>query len=72
MPHVHSVYPLQGSSPSPDIVIRHFTRCEHCAIWRPVREDSVADDYGLCPRLHAPCNRKRFDDGCRNGVRSKE
>lgn len=59
--------------PTPaDCLCGRFVLCCLCAIWMPVREDSVADDHGICPRRLYPDNITNATDGCRTGVFSKE
>lgn len=56
----------------PDVIVRRYTLCGACALWLPLREDSIAPDYGLCPRRKYPDNRTHCNDGCRKGVLPKE
>lgn len=62
----------QATMPMQDVIIRRYTQCKACALWRPAREDSVADDYGFCPRRKYPKNKTHANNGCRLGVRPVE
>ena len=57
---------------APEVIVRRFLRCAQCALWRQTLEDSLAADYGLCPRRRHPHNRTCFNDGCVFGVRPVE
>lgn len=46
--------------------------CWMCAIWRTVMEDSVSQEYGVCPRRTYPDCVTHYLDGCLNGVLSLE
>lgn len=56
----------------PEVITRRRMRCGDCALWRQTLEDSIATDYGLCPRKCHPLNRTRYNDGCTHGVRAVE
>lgn len=57
------------NGPNPDVIIRKRSlKCKVCTLWRPRREDSVADDFGVCPRRVYPDNLTSSEDGCADGV----
>lgn len=62
--------PCVCPEPCAECLAHPYIHCGQCALWLPLREDSLEPEWGTCPKRRAPHNRTKAQDGCRHGARS--